>query len=159
MSVVTRWRKMFSSTTTQFNLMSGFSASNLGESFLSSIIAGLFTVAMVTVFCWAMALKPIKRTSRRGNAKRFFFVIWISGGLWTLPGATGNVGASAGSTCREVVRVNGAMEAKRICHRLLVCGLRDRTPRQCGKTNVPLRGILFGLGMFLRTWLTFTFVY
>src|SRR5260221_10733562 len=61
-SVVTRWRKTFSSTTTQFNLMSGFGASNLGESFLSSIIAGLLTVAMVTVFCSAMALAPVNRT-------------------------------------------------------------------------------------------------
>src|SRR5258707_11259360 len=61
-SVVTSWRKTFSSTTTQFNLMSGFAASNLGESFLSSIIAGLLTVAMVTVFCSAMALAPVNRT-------------------------------------------------------------------------------------------------
>src|ERR1700716_532087 len=60
-SVVTRWRKTFSSTTTQFNLMSRFAASNLGESFLSSIIAGLLTVAMVTVFCSAMALAPLNR--------------------------------------------------------------------------------------------------
>src|SRR6266481_711264 len=61
-SVVTRWRKTFSSTTTQFNLMSGFAASNLGESFLSSIIAGLLTVAMVTVFCSATALAAVTRT-------------------------------------------------------------------------------------------------
>src|SRR5271169_6494359 len=53
---------MFSSTTTQFNLMSGLSASNLVESFLSSIIAGLLTVAMVTVCCWARTLTPVKRT-------------------------------------------------------------------------------------------------
>ena len=49
-SVVTRWRRMFSSTTTQFNLMSGLSASNLVESFWSSIIAGLLTVAMSQFF-------------------------------------------------------------------------------------------------------------
>ena len=51
--------------------MSGLSASNLVESFLSSIIAGLLTVAMVTVFCWASTLTPVKRTIRRGNAKHF----------------------------------------------------------------------------------------
>jgi NAD(P)-dependent dehydrogenase (short-subunit alcohol dehydrogenase family) len=38
---------MFSSTTTQFNLMSGLSASNFVESFLSSIVAGLLTVGRV----------------------------------------------------------------------------------------------------------------
>src|SRR6266478_1509586 len=83
-SVVTRWRKTFSSTTTQFNLMSGFAASNLGESFLSSIIAGLLTVAMVTVFCWARTLTPVIRVAKRENAKCFIFIIWISCGLGTL---------------------------------------------------------------------------
>src|ERR1700738_1078799 len=89
-SVVTRWRKTFSSTTTQFNLMSGFAASNLGESFLSSIIAGLLTVAMVTVFCSAMALAPVNRTVTK-IARCLFIVlggyrlVYLS---WRLAGPT-----------------------------------------------------------------------
>src|SRR5262252_9430141 len=85
MSVDTRWRKMFSSTTTQFNLMSGLAASNLGESFFSSIIAGLFTVAMVTVFCWASALAPVNRVTRRAEAKRWIIpmLFWLVAlGVW-----------------------------------------------------------------------------
>src|SRR5258707_11692698 len=89
-SVVTSWRKTFSSTTTQFNLMSGFAASNLGESFLSSIIAGLLTVAMVTVFCSAMALAPVNRTVTK-IARCLFIVlggyrlVYLS---WRLAGPT-----------------------------------------------------------------------
>src|SRR5580693_2517950 len=64
---------MFSSTTTQFSLISGLSASILVESFFSSIIAGLFTVAMVTVFCWARTVVPVIRTAKRGMAKLFIF--------------------------------------------------------------------------------------
>src|SRR5260221_612962 len=80
-SVVTRWRKTFSSTTTQFNLMSGFAASNLGESFLSSIIAGLLTVAMVTVFCSAMALAPVNRTVTKIARCLFIVLGGVSVGL------------------------------------------------------------------------------
>src|SRR6266481_9591466 len=75
-SVVTRWRRMFSSTTTQFNLMSGLSTSNFGESFLSSIIAGLLTTAIVTVFCWARTLAPVSRTANRGNARCFIVLVF-----------------------------------------------------------------------------------
>jgi hypothetical protein len=48
-SVVTRWRKMFSSTMTHSRVMSGFFSANFEESFLSSNMSGLFTAAMVTV--------------------------------------------------------------------------------------------------------------
>src|SRR5262249_5565071 len=66
-SVVTRWRRMFSSTTTQLSLMSGFSASNFFESFFNSIIAGLLTAAMVMVFVSARRLVTASSdaTSRR----------------------------------------------------------------------------------------------
>src|SRR5580704_12630037 len=136
---------MFSSTTTQFNLMSGFSASNLGESFFSSIIAGLFTVAIVTVFCWARALMPVKRTTKQGKAKHFFFVIWMSCGWWALAGAGRKVGVPTGRKCRVVVLVNGAMGVKCLCRHLLACGVTNRTPRWLWKTNRSLRfGKLFG---------------
>src|SRR5215471_78525 len=79
MSVDTRWRKMFSSTTTQFYLMFGLAASNFGESFFSSIIAGLFTVAMVTVFCWAMAPAMLNRTAKRPGAKRWIILMLFFG--------------------------------------------------------------------------------
>jgi hypothetical protein len=50
-----------------------------GREFLSSIIAGLLTVAMVTVFCWARTLAPVSRTANRGNAKRSIFGILLFG--------------------------------------------------------------------------------
>ncbi len=49
MSVVARWRSTFSSRITQFSLMSGFAFSNAGDSFFSSIMSGLFSVAIVSV--------------------------------------------------------------------------------------------------------------
>src|SRR5579864_1402475 len=49
MSVVARWRSTFSSRITQFSLMSGFACSKAGDSFFSSIMSGLFNVAIVTV--------------------------------------------------------------------------------------------------------------
>src|ERR1700722_1978588 len=147
MSVVTRWRKIFSSTTTQFNLMSGFSASTLGERVFRSIIAGLFTVAMVTVFCWARALKPVKRTTRKGKSKRVVLFIWISCDLLTIAGAPRQLGVPAGRKWSELALVNGVMEVKCLCRRWLACGLISRTPRRRWKTNVALRfGKLFGVG-------------
>jgi hypothetical protein len=70
-SVVTRWRRMFSSTATQFNLMYGISASNLVESFWSSIIAGLLTVCDVTVFLLAGTLAPVSRMARGMQSASF----------------------------------------------------------------------------------------
>lgn len=49
MSVVARWRSTFSSRITQFSLMSGFAFSKAGDSFFSSIMSGLFSVAIVSV--------------------------------------------------------------------------------------------------------------
>src|SRR5258707_9759478 len=97
-SVVTRWRKTFSSSTTQLSLMSGFCASNLGESFLSSIIAGLLTAPIVTVFCWARTLTPVIRVAKRENAKCFIFIIWMSCGLGTLADVALGLIAPASST-------------------------------------------------------------
>ena len=48
MSVVTRWRRTFSSKTTQFSLMP-VAASNFGESFCMMIMSELLTVAMFNV--------------------------------------------------------------------------------------------------------------
>ena len=49
MSVVTRWRRTFSSSTTQLRWMPGCCFSNTGESFCISIICTLLTVAIVSV--------------------------------------------------------------------------------------------------------------
>ena len=46
-SVVTRWRSTFSSSTTQFNVCP-LAASHWGESFCMTIMSELFTVAMVS---------------------------------------------------------------------------------------------------------------
>jgi hypothetical protein len=48
--------------------MSGFAASNFGESFCNSIIAGLFTAAIVTVFCSALATDAANKTATKENA-------------------------------------------------------------------------------------------
>jgi hypothetical protein len=72
-SVVRRWRRMFSSTTTQFNLMSGLSASNLVESFLEFDHRRVINRCDVTVFCWARTLALVNRTASRGNVKLFIF--------------------------------------------------------------------------------------
>ncbi|CAM2191641.1 Secreted protein [Paraburkholderia kururiensis] len=59
MSVVARWRSTFSSRITQLSLMSGFAFSNAGESFFSSIMSGLFNMAIVTVAAEALAAEAL----------------------------------------------------------------------------------------------------
>ncbi|CAJ6482253.1 Uncharacterised protein [Burkholderia pseudomallei] len=49
MSVVARWRSTFSSRITQLSRMSGFAFSNADDSFFSSIMSGLLSVAIVSV--------------------------------------------------------------------------------------------------------------
>ncbi|MNQ47129.1 hypothetical protein D3C85_609640 [compost metagenome] len=58
MSVVRRWRRTFSSSTTQLSLMSGCSASKVFESFCMRIMSLLLTVAMVRV--WAPRLTLLR---------------------------------------------------------------------------------------------------
>jgi hypothetical protein len=53
-SVVTRERRVPSSSTSQLRRMSGFAASKRAESSCMTTMSGLFTVAMVTVV-WAAA--------------------------------------------------------------------------------------------------------
>src|SRR5215469_5846349 len=81
-SVVTRCRRMFSSTTTQLSLISGFFSSNLLESFFSRIISGLLTTAIVTVFCWARALAAVSRAARITRAKRWIIPIHFGYRSW-----------------------------------------------------------------------------
>ena len=49
MSVVTFWRSTFSSSVTQFSLMSGLALVKSSVSFCMRIMSPLFTVAMVSV--------------------------------------------------------------------------------------------------------------
>ncbi len=65
MSVVTRWRRTFSSRTTQFSLMP-VAASNFGDSFCMMIMSELLTVAMFNVV-WAKA-GPTDSTPKAARA-------------------------------------------------------------------------------------------
>ena len=57
MSVVTRWRSTFSSSTTQFSLLP-VAASHFGASFCMMIMSALLTVAMVNSSACARAVAP-----------------------------------------------------------------------------------------------------
>jgi hypothetical protein len=68
----------------------------------------------------------------------------------------------AGRKCSEVVLVNGEMEAKCLCRRLLACGLTNRAPLRRWKATVPLPFGEFFWGWAiacLQTLLTFILVY
>src|ERR1700730_6969142 len=78
MSVVTRWRRTFSSSTSHFSLMPGFS-SNLDEYFCITTMSGLFTVATVNVV-WADAEPATARNA--GAESRFFSVMSSSWAYW-----------------------------------------------------------------------------
>src|SRR5471030_1469751 len=74
MSVVRRWRKTFSSSTTQLSLMSGCEASKVFESFCMRIMSLLFTVAMVTVSpAWQSRAKEIPADRNRTLGSRIFY--------------------------------------------------------------------------------------
>ena len=70
MSVVTRWRSTFSSSTTQFELVAGGFSSNFGDSFCMMIMSALLTVAMVTSAACASALAPEQGAGERRNEFR-----------------------------------------------------------------------------------------
>ena len=65
MSVVTRWRRTFSSNTTQFSLMP-VAASNFGDSFCMMIMSELLTVAMFNVV--SADAEPTVSAPRAANA-------------------------------------------------------------------------------------------
>ena len=66
MSVVTRWRSTFSSSTTQLILLP-VAASHFGASFCMMIMSALLTVAMVNSSACTSAVAPKQRTRERGD--------------------------------------------------------------------------------------------
>src|SRR5208337_5404540 len=77
MSVVTRWRRTFSSRTTQFSLMP-VAASNFGDSFCMMIMSELLTVAMFNVV-WAKAgpADSAPKATKATLARASRFVLFI----------------------------------------------------------------------------------
>ncbi len=65
MSVVTRWRRTFSSSVTHFTVMSGFLAVKSLVNACIRIMSGLFTVAMVRVVCATEGAAPNKVAAPR----------------------------------------------------------------------------------------------
>src|ERR1700704_1363541 len=57
-SVVTRWRRTFSSSVTHFTVTSGFLAVNSLDNACMRIMSPLFTVAMVSVVCAIEGAEP-----------------------------------------------------------------------------------------------------
>src|SRR5882724_855903 len=74
MSVVTRWRRTFSSSVTHFTVMSGFLAVNSLVSPCIRIMSLLFTVAMVRVVCAMEGAAP-NRIAAPARALRTCFTV------------------------------------------------------------------------------------
>ena len=71
MSVVTRSRRTFSSSTTQSSLMSGCAFSNSFDSFCMMIMSPLLTVA-ITILVWAWAVAVARRENNPVSRMRGF---------------------------------------------------------------------------------------
>ena len=79
MSVVTRWRRTFSSSTTQFSLMP-VAASNFGDSFCMMIMSELLTVAIFSVVCATAgpaASAPIMASAVLAPASKYVLFIIV----------------------------------------------------------------------------------
>src|SRR6266404_3081908 len=74
MSVVTRWRRTFSSSVTHFTLTSGFLAVKSLVNACMRIMSGLFTVAMVRVVCAIEGAEP-NRVAAPSRAPRTCFTV------------------------------------------------------------------------------------
>src|SRR6266496_2502044 len=74
MSVVTRWRRTFSSSVTHFTVMSGFLAVNSLVNACIRIMSPLFTVAMVRVVCATEGAAPNKVAAPRRAPRTCFTV-------------------------------------------------------------------------------------
>src|SRR5206468_2351842 len=74
MSVVTRWRRTFSSSVTHFTVMSGFLAVNSLVNACILIMSPLFTVAMVRVVCAIDGAAPNKVAAPRRAPRTCFTV-------------------------------------------------------------------------------------
>ena len=79
MSVVTRWRRTFSSSVTHFTDMSGFLAVNSLVSACIRIMSPLFTVAMVRVVCAMEGAAPNKVAAPRRALRTCFTVTSLTG--------------------------------------------------------------------------------
>src|ERR1700681_2553293 len=74
MSVVTRWRRTFSSSVTHFTVTSGFLAVNSLDSACIRIMSPLFTVAIVSVVCAMEGAEP-NRVAAPSRALRTCFTV------------------------------------------------------------------------------------
>src|SRR3984893_5733905 len=74
-SVVTRWRRTFSSSVTHFTVTSGFLAVNSLVSACIRIMSPLFTVAMVRVVCAMEGAEPNNRVAAPSRALRTCFTV------------------------------------------------------------------------------------
>src|SRR6202171_616108 len=74
MSVVTRWRRTFSSSVTHFTEISGFLAVNSLDSPCIRIMSPLFTVAIVSVVCAMEGAEP-NRVAAPSRALRTCFTV------------------------------------------------------------------------------------
>src|ERR1700735_5427937 len=72
MSVVTRWRRTFSSSVTHFTVTSGFLAVNSFDNPCMRIMSPLFTVAIVSVVCAIEGAEP-NRVAAPSRAPRTCF--------------------------------------------------------------------------------------
>src|SRR5260370_40713767 len=74
MSVVTRWRRTFSSSVTHFTVTSGFLAVKSLVNACMGIMSGLFTVAIVSVVC-AFEGAEANRVTAPSRAPRTCFTV------------------------------------------------------------------------------------
>src|ERR1700730_5901907 len=74
MSVVTRWRRTFSSSVTHFTVTSGFLAVNSFDNACMRIMSPLFTVAIVRVVCAIEGAEP-NRVTAPSRAPRTCFTV------------------------------------------------------------------------------------
>src|SRR6185369_16398561 len=78
MSVVTRWRRTFSSSVTHLTVMSGFLAVNSLVSACIRIMSPLFTVAMVRVVCATEGAAPNRVAAPRRALRTCFTITSLS---------------------------------------------------------------------------------
>src|SRR6266571_8092548 len=84
-SVVTRWRRTFSSSVTHFTFTSGFLAVNSLVNACMRIMSPLFTVAIVSVVCAIEGVEPNRVTAPKRAPRTCFTVTSLFSGAEHMP--------------------------------------------------------------------------
>lgn len=141
MSVVARWRSTFSSRITQFSLMSGWFFSNVADSFFSSSMSGLFSVAIVSVAaCVAHAAVAIAAPAAKRAAAVSVLCCMVCL-LWFYSYGIGPSAAGQPDRCIPHARA----------YRAITSRIRWRTHARGSGASVPFRDAAYTSGSHCAT--------